>query len=176
MSTQRTNRRSTGRRPRAPRRVTIWENLAFSTVFAIGGNQDIADLTPEPMATSLVGTATLVRMVAQWSITIPVAVISPTPNFHSVGIAVVTADAFTAAALPDPESDFQQSWYYWNRWMVRINAAVTSTVEAHFPVDIRTARRLRSGYKLVMINETPVTNTLSLQLAISMRLLWQVTS
>jgi len=91
-------------------------------------------------------------------------------NHVSVGIAVVTRDAFAAGALPDPESDFHQDWLYWTRRMVDVpSTGCPQWLE--WEADIRSGRRLRGGYALAMITENPA-NGSATQLEANMRLLW----
>ncbi len=43
-------------------------------------------------------------------------------------------------------------------------------------VDIRSARRLRGGFKLAIISQSPASNDVDTTLFITMRNLWQITS
>jgi len=94
-------------------------------------------------------------------------------QFVSIGIAVITADAFAAGATPDPEGDFDQDWFYWTRRAAFFEQNGSQQLWP-WDVDIRSMRVLRGGYKLVMITENP-TNGSVLNLHTSMRLLWRKT-
>jgi len=154
--------------------VTSWENLAFGINLPAGANIVVSDLTPEPMQNNLVGTATLVRSIMAFNHMLPgqdLAVITV-----AVGITVMTNDAFFALASPDPLSDFQQDWYYWHLHdSMRVSGPTENS--NRWNADIRSARRLRGGFKLVMVVETnAVGNPDTTDLSVVMRNLWQVTS
>ena len=86
-----------------------------------------------------------------------------------IGICVVTEDALAAFALPDPGSDFNQDWYY---WAARNTRATENDSLVSWDADIRSARRLRGGYRLVMIVEAPASNVNDIAISPSMRNLW----
>ncbi len=167
-------RRPTGRRPRAARRKTSWENLAFN-IISVAATQTLSvqNLTPEPMQTTHVGvgTATLRRMLLHVDYSFQLGATDDTMQFFSIGIAVVSRDAIVAGAVPDPESDFNQDWYYWTRRGVKVQS-ITAPGMFMFDVDIRSARRLRGGYALYMGVEFPVGNADPLRVHLSMRNLW----
>jgi len=87
-----------------------------------------------------------------------------------VGIGVVTQDALAAGAVPDPASDFHQDWLYWTRRAFKLPTLGGPSITT-WDIDIRSARRLRGGYALVMVTETLAQNTTS-QLQVAMRTLW----
>ncbi len=96
---------------------------------------------------------------------------SATQQVFSMGVCVLSRDAATAGTVPEPLSDLQQAWYY---WAVRnpIGEAGGDRQQS-WDFDIRTKRRLRSGYDLVLTTENP-TNELVIDVSISIRLLWTV--
>ena len=87
-----------------------------------------------------------------------------------MGIAVVSEDALAATAVPDPASDFNQDWYYWTGRSIKVRAPEGPQVVT-WDADIRSMRRLRGGYRLVMVSETGA-NEDSLEIHTTMRLLW----
>ncbi len=121
----------------------------------------------------MIGTASILRSIFEMSLALPGAVVGVAPQHNSMGITIMTNDAFFAVASPDPEGDFQQSWYYWNRWQTTF-PTVAQVQRAMPMVDLRSSRRLRSGFKLVMVNETPATNTVAFEVHIAMRNLWRL--
>ncbi len=151
-----------------PRKPTRWENLLFEVVVTAVASQDVFDLTPEPMATDLQGTATLKRMICHVDIN---PVVSAGMNTFLMGICVVTNDAFAAAAVPDPLTDAQQSWYYWTQ---RVYSAVNAAeARVSWDFDMRTMRKLRGGYKLIGVLQNP-TNQSNQTVSLAFRNLWTV--
>ena len=158
---------------RRAQRPVSWENLAFLATHTAAASTTVADLTPEPMQTSHsgVGTATIKRLILHFELTMNGAAISPQLQFLSIGIVVVTRDAIAGLVLPDPESDFNQDWLYWTRRAIKVQATNGGDQLYIWDADIRSMRRLRGGYGLVMISENPVNNQ-GVLLASSMRCLW----
>jgi len=90
----------------------------------------------------------------------------------TVGMAIITQDAFDGPSVPDPEGDFQQGWYYWaSRANLVENAANDRMV--HWDADIRTQRVLRGGYVLVFVTQN-LTQELPGDITSSLRLLWEI--
>jgi len=172
MSTRSRSRRSS-RGGRGPKPVLQWENLIFKVPLAAGANLAIADLTREPMSASLVGTAgTIIRLILR--VRHMLLSTSEVPITVVMGITLMTIDAFTALASPDPIGDQQQPWYWWDSLtMVRDTNAAPQTDSRDF--DIRTSRKVRSGWKLVLVSETDAGNHPSAtDLDISVRALWRL--
>ncbi len=175
MPARRATRRSRSPARGGPRRQTTWENLCIEFAHGTIGETVIFDLTPEPMATALVGTATLIRSIMNLWYNIDGAGSNNTTQQVALGITVMTNDAFAAGAVPDPlTGDFQQAWYYWTCLQLTHAAAAAPVTERE--VDIRTARKPRGGFKLVAITESISTNDIDTVLFLGMRNLWQVTS
>ncbi len=172
MTMRRTHRRgSSGRR--TSRRITTWENLAIEFTLASGANAITADLTPEPMGEALVGTATIVRSILTFNHQL---LQTNAANQHvAVGITVMTNDAFTAGATPDPAGDFQQDWYYWHI-MNSVRVSGGAPENNRWEADIRSARRLRGGFKLVMVVQTlSAEHPTNSSMWATLRNLWQIT-
>ncbi len=151
------------------RTPTRWENLIFEFVQTAAASQNILDLTPEPMATDLQGTATIKRMIGK----LQVVSLSDAGSAQEtlIGIAVITNDAFAAGAVPDPLTDAQQSWYYWNHIIVVPVGGAPHVTVVDF--DMRTMRKLRGGYKLVAVVQNG-TNVIALTVFATFRNLWVV--
>ncbi len=168
MPGKRVGHRSFGRS--GNRAKTSWQNLAFTFSITAVASQQFSDLTPEPMATSGEGTALLKRTILSFEY-FQDDVASITPNSVVVGFAVVTADAFAAGALPDPVADSNQDWLYWTRRSVQGITAIGQATPNRWEADIRSMRRLRGGYKLVMIIENQA-NQVASSLEVAVRTLW----
>jgi len=170
MPARRVSRRSGRAGRQTSRRPTTWENIIIQHAHGTVGEEVVTDLTVEPMGTSLVGTATLIRSIIRLQWNKDTSGVATAIQQLAIGITVMTNDAFAGLVVPDPLSDFQQDWYYWQAlgtaWNINGEAVV---VEA----DIRSARRLRGGFKLVLITESPASNSLDTELWMTMRNLWK---
>ncbi len=157
---------------RARKKRTVWENLSLIHTHAPAASQVITDISPEPMATDLVGSAKILRCVGHLTFSLS-AVSGTLVQVAGFGISVVTNDAFAALAVPDPISgDFQQGYYYWTSFGFNVTDGEGPNWQ-DMPFDVRTQRVLRSGYKLVMSSETPLQDQTT-TVFISMRNLWEI--
>ena len=171
--------RRSRRRPstsRARRSRTSWENLIFNSTLGVGG-QAFSNMTPEPMQTTHggVGLATIKRMIGTTTINAVGATTSSASQRMSMGISVLTLDALAASVVPDPETDFNQDFYYWTRRSFK-HQSTSGPQWLTWDFDIRTMRRLRGGYALVLIHQASDANTLSMEFHTSIRALWTQTA
>ena len=166
-----TTRRPVRRRAPAVRRQrppTKWENLVFTHSHVAAASTVFSVLTPEPQQVDQLGTATLLTSIIHVDM-VPSAVSAGAANTIQFGITVMTLDAIVALAFPDPSSDFQQSWYWWASRLLPVSVLEVITA---IDVIIRSARKLRQGFGLAMISETPA-NPVAMTAQISMRNLWK---
>ena len=173
MTTARQGRFRSRRTGRGSRPKTRWENLFFTQAHGVALSRVFTDLTPEPIISSNVasGTAKIVRFLAHFDYKSNGTIVAPGEVFTiSVGVGVVTIDAVTAGAIPDPETDFTQGWYYWTG---RSPLLTSEHPMVSWDTDIRTARVLRGGYRLVIVSET-LLQELASDLTVSIRDLWVV--
>jgi len=134
-------------------------------------NQIRSNISPEPLNLLNIGTAKLLRMIGR-STMFAVGTDVTALQMMFLGVTVATRDAFDAGVLPDPSSDFQQSWFYWSKLAVPGNVGLGGPV-AQVDFDIRTQRVLRSGFDLVLIHDKRLTE-LPLEVSTSLRLLWEI--
>jgi len=89
----------------------------------------------------------------------------------ALGVTLVSADALAAGAVPDPQTDLQQSWYYWTR--IRAQMAIDdNNISLSREFDIRTSRRIRSDQRLILVFEAgALAGTIGV--SVSARLLWR---
>ena len=169
-----TQRRPQGRRTqrRAPRRKLSWENLAFEIPLTAAADSTIANLTPEPMQTVHlgVGSATIHRLIGNFAFMTQEGATDSTEYVVAIGIGVVTLEAFSAGAIPDPLSDFNYPWYYWTTRTFKAQT-IDSPQTQQWDIDIRSRRRLRDGHVLMIHWETPV-NDDPTRVHSALRLLW----
>ncbi len=128
-------------------------------------------MTPPPLSSTLVGQATIIRSIMTYNHIVAVA--DAVPSRIGIGVTIMTNDGFVALAPPDPLSDSSQSWYY---WMLRdFRVAQTVNINDQWSADIRSARRLRGGFKLVLVVETDAaTHIAASTFRATMRNLWRV--
>ncbi len=132
------------------RRKTTWFQANANHSRTAGASLNFTDISHPAITANNEPTGTCRRLIGNWAVTPQTAVAGVEYNI-SLGIAVMTIDALTAGATPDPAADVTQDWYWWDSWEGTLADAGLSTYTNHF--DIRTARRIREGYRLVLITE-----------------------
>jgi len=172
MTTRRLFRRGRGRSTR-PKQTTTWAQFALSfAMTAAAGPIVFFDLTPEPMRSSSTrGQATLLRAILSFNFSADANNVDP--QLAAIGIYVLGHEAFDQTAFSDPLGDDQQSWYYWS--FMTVSKVAGSAPQQHWEADIRTKRRLRSGYKLAVVTNNPL-NDSATDLTMSARLLWALST
>ena len=154
---------------RAAKRPVQWANLLFQHIHPAAATEVFSDMSPNAIRNGTQETATLRRLILHFDYNVQVAL---NVAQIAVGIAVVTADALDPIAqIPDPLFDAEQGWLYWtNReW----SGPAGSGTRQSWDADIRSMRKLRGGYRLVLITESPATSFPS-NISISLRALWSV--
>ena len=163
MTTRRGSRRSF--RGRGARKKTYWDQTAFvfnpgpsaflavrdiSHVLISGGNE------PGGTCLRLVGNLNYFQIAASFEV------------FNlSVGVGVVTNDALAVGAVPDSIVDLTHDWYWWHSWEGNLGFEAQHNKE----FDIRFARKLREGYRLVMVLENTVQELVG-KVEVRLRTLW----
>ena len=145
-----------------------WHNQRATLVLTAAASQNQLDLSHPRIQSGAEGTGTCIRMLL--TVGIHNAALTTAPDITSigVGVCVVTADAFVAQALPDPLFDTDQDWYYW--WG---GSRQVSSLGLEWSVDVRSARKLRGGYRLVLVAEN-VINELITNVDLTIRTLWKM--
>ncbi len=175
MTMRRRGRSSFGRRT-GPKRKTSWQQSIFFVELPATGAIVAADLTPEPIRTGgdshRGGTATLMRGIIHFDL----GSVSPNTTLEvaSVGIYVASHEAILQTAFSDPNSDPQQDWYYWTSRALGMLSASDDTQGISWDVDLKTKRRLRAGYDLLMVLAAASSNTIALKALVTLRLLWAI--
>ena len=165
--------RSRGRSRGGIRPKYTWHSTMFTHSLAASAGRLFTDISIDNLAVGAVQTATCRRMIGECRLT---ATDTALEGEIAVGVAVVTRDAVVSGALPDPLDDNDQDWYYWNGNLVTLTTGLVAGAGSTNPVwtfDIRSARRLRGGYRLAWISENGE-NPEALTLHVGMRTLWTV--
>ncbi len=155
---------------RRARTKTVWSQNRFTHQLGIGGVESITDISHPAIGANNEPTGAILRMLGTWNVS-PVVGGSLEDYEFAVGVSVVTIDALSAGATPDPLTDVTQDWYFWDSWLGKLNAVGTSTYTKSF--DIRSSRRLREGFRLVWVTENPAIEIAGL-LSMSLRTLWKM--
>ncbi len=161
---------------RGMRQRTTWEQTLNSFVMTGPAQRFIIDLSHVTIRDSENSGGTCKRLIG--SVKAENAGSGDEHIVFSTGITVMTADAAVAALTPDPSSDFDQDWYFWQGQAFHLHqagalASTDSMVEIA-KIDIHTARRLRGGFRLVMIIEKGVTVEVAWNLTVGLRALWSL--
>jgi len=114
------------RSSRGSRAKTTWSQSSFSHPLAAAAGQFITDITAQIIVTGGEEIGTCRRLIGNLTLS-PDAGAGLTAYNYASGVAVVTKDALSAGAIPDPIADDEQDWYYWSGWEGRMG--ITGTTE-----------------------------------------------
>ena len=158
----RTSRRSGTKRVR---RKTYWHQEVIDHGLGPSSEQNVNDISHLSISLGNNAGGTCLRMVGNYNYS---SVVAGFEQYnYGIGIAVVTKDALTAGVVPDPLTDQEQDWYYWDAWegILGLENNYTKTF------DIHTARKIREGYRLALVLENTTQEVVG-QMRIRMRSLW----
>ena len=107
-------------------------------------------------------------MVGHLSVNIPA---GPAGFEFGIGISIVNQEVVDGGGtdIPLPLTDTNQSWYYWEAQIGRIRDDETMV----FPkFDIRTSRKVRTGFALILVFETGPAHGATTPINFQARALW----
>ncbi len=162
MTTRRRNRGSSsrGKRPRYQ-----WIHDATLSISIAANGQAIFDMLGNFTGASRLG-ITLVRLLLGAQVR-PGAGAATCVGDHAVGL--VTQDAMTALAVPDPGSQDRVNWWMWDSVNARNNVTDEPIL---YNYDIKTARRLPGeDWTLAYVVDNAASSATSLNVEIDFRLL-----
>jgi len=172
-----TFRRSRGGRRGSTRVRTTWSNLAFSMNLPSTGALIAADLTPEPLSASegRHGTAVCRRVIATFTAA-PQDPVNNVPQRFGVGIQVLSQDAIANLQFLGPldSGSDSQDWYYWTARGILHETGLGGNLD--WEIDLKTSRRLRAGYGLIMVGQANAANTEAMRMTVGLRLLWAISN
>ena len=138
---------------RGPRMLKEWNQLlAQALVFS-------ADSTLLGPSLAFGNPATVLRMIGEYVICPRVAVAAADSAVVSVGIGVISTDAFDAGAgsVPDPGEEPEYPWLYWARHPLFFAQTTTDPSVAAGSVrhtfDVRSMRKMKPRESLVFIGQ-----------------------
>ena len=132
-------------------RQLVWhDNLVDQTVS--NGGQVAVDMIPGLSEDDRVG-CTITRLIGVVFFHTQLTLTSETVQVIDLGIGVMSADAFAAGAMPDPDQEGDQpsrGWLYRSREVVWYEAGQNRMLPGVFRFDVRAQRKLDRG-TLVMV-------------------------
>ena len=170
-------RRFQRRRGGSGRAKTTWSQYALTFNLSATGTTVFADLTPPPLLiageTFGHGSATVKRAIMSFNLAQEAAV---TNQFQQMGLGIYveTTQGVVDLSIRDALSGSENDWYYWTARGTFMDTSATQGLH-NWEVDIRLMRRLREGYRLVVIAQANPTNSQNLEVTAGMRLLWTIT-
>ena len=163
-----TKSRRSSRPTRRRREKTTWENVNFEALFSAVASSIVVDLTPQFLASNgYQQPCKIVRSIID--IDYNTLNSNLNPQTMAMGIWVVEHEALTGDGTASPLTDFQQDFYYWTTLYINDASVVRESATIH--VDIRSSRRIRGGYGLLLKGENPLQEEATV-LQVSMRNLW----
>jgi len=161
MATQRRTARRLVVNGTAPRRGTAWDDQMLD-VLLTNGSQEEFQLLPAVTDPQKRG-YTLVRMLFNMTFTAAVPGAVSGQMHTDIGIALVSADAFVAGAVPDPstDSDFPVSgWLFRHRCLIWDETLATGIVPIHMvKEDLRAMRKLDRSFLTLILETSGVEGT-----------------
>ncbi len=161
-------RRSQSRSRGAPRRKTAWLGGITNPLTVGPGGQATSQLTTELPTVAEDITArqglTVLRIFMTLRMNSTDANLSAEATF---GLIMMDGDARSAGAFPDPVSDVDAPWMYWERRVL----LPPSDSQQHLMLDIKAKRRFRGnddGVQVIIDNDDPAQ---SLEFALGVRML-----
>ena len=139
---------------RTPSREKSW-----SATSLVGRDTQGSNETSGLVAMTISESVTIVRIRGyfQWFITAATAAGDEAILTFAIGI--VSSDAFTALALPDPQADTAYPWLWWHQERLTSPFAIDGTgsddsvglVSNYVPVDSRAMRKMKQGQELAFV-------------------------
>jgi len=152
-----------------------WEQTALTFNLGTAGVVLFADLTPPPLDNSedFHGTAVLQRSIITFQSTQQDSV-SNASQSYAIGMYVSTRAAILTPTVLAPLSNAGQDWLYWTGRSTYREA--DHNKGESWEIDLRSKRRLRGGYGLIMVIEPLAANTSIVTITVGARLLWAISN
>ena len=155
----------------------MWHQSGITFNLAATGVLVFADVTPTPLAPEDPedeghGNAVVIRSIANFSLRN----VGTDAAVHNMGVGmyVSTKTALDNLSFVDPlvGTSLNQDWYYWSARSLLKNDFAQEGKD--WDIDIRSSRKLRNGYRLLIVAVADVANTDPLILTVGMRNLWRI--
>ena len=149
---------------------TVWQQTNFTHTQTPVSSQQITDISHQAIMDEDERTGKVLRVIGNITVTPQVGTAPGDYNF-AAAISVASENALTGSRIPGALNASQQDWYYWTSWEGELSSGGTSNHTVYF--DIRTARVLREGYRLVWNSQNAV-QELGSNLFVRLRTLWSM--
>jgi len=150
---------------------TSWDQSLLTVAMVAGAAQAVVDLSSLSISNLTSPTGTILRLIGGLLFK---SQDTPTQVAIAAGISVVTIDAFTAGATPDPLGDPGQDWYWWRGATLDLPASPAALGPLpSWDVDLRTSRRLREGFRLALVIDKNA-STIAIDVSVAFRGLWKM--
>ena len=167
-------RRRTSRSSRGARIKTTWEQIDEDFLQLPGPSKTLIDVSHTTITNELNSGGMSMRLIGKLQYEHAAGAQAIEGTEIAAGICVMTKDSFTSGVSPSPlNGDEEQDWYWWNSAMHSLGPAGTDGGLITWPIEIKSKRRLRGGYRLVFIASKGLTE-LGLDVHLSMRVLWSL--
>ena len=108
--------------------------------------QSVSDISHDEILTGTQQTGRILRIIGEYTLGVP-----GSSGLYQVGIGIfVATQDGVLATPPDPLEDINQSWFYWDAPRLEMDAAAAAPSYTK-PFEIRSGRRLRSGFRLGLV-------------------------
>jgi len=156
-------------------RPTTWEQIPNDFAMGVGIVEQVLDLSNSQIINNTSSGGTCIRMIGEVTVEHAAKAAANEIVNLGIGIAVVTKDGLLAGEVPDPQAttDQNQDWYFWTTIDRTLGPAGANSGQIKVPIDIKTSRRLRGGYRLAMVFQKQLSE-LGYEVHVSMRLLWRL--
>ena len=164
------SRRQTVRRPVATgvRRQTTWSQDEIQQTLNPAAGLVLSDISAQQIQENSEETGTCMRLLMEVEISNVATEASPENVSFGIGVLVAPLEVIPANAVPNPCGPSDQDWYYW--WCGHRQVSVRGL---SWSVDIRSARKLRGNYRLVLVMSNLI-NELFTTVNITHRTLWKM--
>ena len=158
---------------RGRRKPTTWEQIISNFNMPTAATTAVLDLSNQTLISNNNSYGTCLRMIGRVTIEHGLGEAATELADLAIGVCVVTKDAAASLTVPDPQNstDRNQDWYYWDSRLQTLGPAGADGGLMEFEINIHTARRLRGGYRLIMVFQKQITE-LTYRGDLAMRLLW----
>ncbi len=159
-------------RSRGTRAKYFWQQTFVTHVMLSTGNQVHTDISHKMIVDGTEPGGTCRRLILDARV---LASDTAGDAVLGVGVVVTTQDAVASGVIPNPVDNSRQDWYYWKGFpMVGVSSGLVAGDGSNpfWSTDIRTARKLREKYALVLTTVSKPTSTQPFVVHYAVRTLW----
>ena len=163
-----TTRNGIVRRPGVAARPTTWQGTTTETTLLAAASLQVLDISHQSMIAGSEDTGTCMRLIGSVEISNLSTELAPEDVSFGIGVGLFHSAAIAALAVPNPSGSNDGDWYYW--WGGKMTLDVKGK---RWTYDIRSARRLRANYRLLVVIANQL-NELTTLVKLTHRTLWKM--